>query len=263
MKADIFFFSATGTTKKIAQAIANGLHCEAVWHDLTLPSARNAAPVSEGDIVLLAAPVYGERIPGFVMSYLKGLKGRGRPLIGISVYGNMGFGISLEQYASFAAGNDFILIAAGAFVAQHTYADKFSPVGLGRPNEQDLSEAEIFGKRVREKLDLPRRTSIVPPKSNLPKFLANTPDGTVRVVIRAPKVDRTLCNSCGACTKRCPLGAIDPSSLDIDERKCLRCMACVQICSQNARTGEFQTRVLKSIFGNLGKKTAPNSIFID
>jgi ferredoxin len=263
MKADIFYFSATGTTKEIAKAVADGLHCEVLWHNLTLPGARKDAPISEGDIVLIAAPVYGERIPNFIINCLKGLQGRGRPLIGVSVYGNMGYGISLEQYASLAAENDFVLIAAGAFVAQHTYADMSAPVGLGRPNAQDLSEAEIFGIRVREKLELQKRTSIATPKSKLPKFLANTPEGTVRAVIRAPRVDRTLCNSCGACVKRCPLGAIDPVSLEIDERKCMRCLACVQICSQNARTGEFRARVFKSIFAKIGKKPASNSIFID
>lgn len=260
MKIDIFYFSPTGTTKKIAMAIANGLYCETVRHDLTLLSARKGAPVLEGDITLIVSPVYGERIPGFVMSYLKGLHGDGRTLIGVSVYGNMGFGISLEQYASFAAENNFFLIAAGAFVAQHTYASSSAPVGLGRPDAQDLSEAENFGKRIREKLVLSKHTSIVPPKSNLPKFLANTPDGAVRAIIRAPKVDRTLCNSCGACIKRCPLGAIDPVTLVIDERKCLRCLACVQICSQNARNWEFRARAFQKIFARIGEKPKSNTI---
>lgn len=263
MKTDIFYFSPTGTTRKIAMAIASGMNCEHDFFNLTLPEVRTDNPVSDGDAVVIVLPVYGERLPNLVVRYLECLSGRGRPLIGISVYGNMGFGISLEQYASFAAENDFVFIAAGAFVAQHTYADKSAPVGLGRPNAQDLSEAEVFGKTVREKLDLPKRTSIAPPKSNLPKFLANTPDGTVRVVIRAPKVDRTLCNSCGACVKRCPLGAIDATSLSVDNDKCIRCFACVQICPKNARAGGFRLRVFKSVFRKLGSKPKTNLIFLD
>ncbi len=244
-------------------AIASGMNCEHDFFDLTLPGARTEKPISDGDAVVIVLPVYGERLPKLIVHYLKNLSGRGRPLIGISVYGNMGFGISLEQYASFAAENDFILIAAGAFVARHTYADKSAPVGLGRPNEQDLAEAKAFGARVRDKIDASKLTQIIPPKSNLPKFLANTPDGTVRVVIRAPKVDRTLCNSCGACAKRCPLGAIDATSLSVDNDKCIRCFVCVQICPKNARAGEFRLRVFKSVFRKLGSKPNPNSVFLD
>ena len=244
-------------------AIASGMDCEHDCFDLTLPRTRTDKPVSDGDAVVIVLPVYGERLPKIIVDYLEGLSGRDRPLIGVSVYGNMGFGISLEQYATFAVTNNFVFVAAGAFVAQHTYACSSAPVGLGRPDAQDLSEAVIFGNRIREKLVLSELTSILPPKSNLPKFLANTPDGTVRVVIRTPKVDRTLCNSCGACAKRCPLGAIDPVSLDIDERKCLRCLACVQICSQNARMWEFRAQAFQSIFARIGRKPKANTIFID
>lgn len=262
MKTDIFYFSPTGTTRRIAMAIASGIDCEYDCFDLTLPGARTGKPVSEGDAVVIVLPVYGERLPKLVVRYLECLSGRGRPLIGVSVYGNVGFGISLEQYASFAEMNDFMFIAAGAFIAQHTYARKSVPVGFGRPNKQDLSEAKAFGARVREKIDASKRSPILLPKSNLPKFLANTPDGTVRVVIRTPKVDRTLCNSCGACVKRCPLGAIDPGSLDIDERKCLRCLACVQACTEKARAGEFRFRFFQRAFKKLGSKQIPNRLFL-
>lgn len=263
MKADIFYFSPTGTTKKIAQAIASGLNCDYVCFDLTLPDSRMNAPVSDGDIVLIALPVYGERLPRLAMNYIQRISGRGRPLIGVSVYGNVGFGISLEQYASFAKTNDFVFIAAGAFIAQHTYASESVPVGFGRPNEQDLAEAKVFGARVREKIGASKRSPILPPKSNLPKFLANTPDGTVRVAIRTPKVDQTRCNACGACTKRCPLGAIDATSLSVDNEKCIRCFACVQVCSKNARAGEFRLPIFKSIFRKIGSKPKPNYIFLE
>jgi len=97
MKADVIWYSATGTTKSIAHAFAEGLACETAFYDLTLPQKRAAFAGGNGDIVVFALPVYAERFPRFVMETLERIEGGGRPLIGISVYGNIGFGITLES----------------------------------------------------------------------------------------------------------------------------------------------------------------------
>lgn len=261
MKAEIIYFSATGTTGKIAKGIAEGLQCSATFSNITPEQDRLSYKPGDFDLTVLAFPVYGERIPSFLYDCLEKLDGGGIPLAGVAVYGNMGFGVSLQQYASFSKSNHFQLIAAAAMVGQHTYASAIAPVGLGRPDENDLLQAKEFGERIREKLNSGAREAVNVPGSTIPKFLTKLPDSGVRHIIRQPVVKADACNACGACVKRCPVGAIEKNTLAIDEKKCLRCCACVQACPKNARTAEFRSPVFETIFRKLGS-AAKENIFI-
>ena len=262
MKAEIIFFSATGATKKIVKAISYGLNCETYFTDISLPVNRKSYQPTDSDFVLIATPIYGERIPRFVVEFLKKIEGGGKPLGVVSMYGNMGFGISLSQFEAYASKNHFCLIAAGAFIGEHTYASKNAPVALGRPDENDLEQACEFGRRVREKLNADRFEPVLIPKSKLPGFITDFPDTGTRFLIKQPVVDSSVCNACGACAKKCPTGAIDPKTLQIDEQKCIRCYACVKICPNSARAAKFRLRFFEGVFGYLGRKRKDNQTFL-
>lgn len=262
MKAEIIFFSATGTTKKIVKAISEGLNCETRFTDISLPANRKSYQPIDSDFVLIATPIYGERIPRLVFDYMKQIQGGGKPLAALSVYGNMGFGISLSQFEDYAQKNHFCLIAAGAFIGEHTYASKNAPVAFGRPDENDLAEAREFGRKIREKLDDGSFEPFLIPKSKLPGFITDVPDTGTRFLIRQPTVDWAVCMECGACAKKCPAGAIDPETLQIDEQKCIRCYACVKICPNSARTAKFRLSFFEVIFGHLGRKRKENGMFL-
>lgn len=182
IKTEIIYFSATGTTKAIVTAISKGLNSKVQLFD-----------------------------------YIKQLQGNGTPLAAISVYGNMGFGISLEQFKNFAEMNNFRLIAAGAFIGQHTYASKEAPVAFGRPDGQDIQQAEIFAKSIQKKVDTGKFTCPEIPKCMLPGFITELPDSGTRFLVRQPRINKTACNTCGACVRKCPVGAIDPKTLKIRE----------------------------------------------
>jgi len=261
MKAELIYFSATGTTGKIVKSIADGLQCDATFSDITLEEDRLNRKPGDFDLTVLAFPVYGERIPNFLYDCLEKLDGGGRPLAGVAVYGNMGFGVSLQQYAALAKSNHFQLIAAAALVGQHTYASAHAPVGFGRPDETDLLMAKEFGRKIREKLNGGAQGAVNVPGCAIPKFLAKLPDGGVRRIIRQPAVKPDACNDCGACVKRCPVGAIDKNTLAIDETKCLRCYACLQACPKSARAAGFRSPVFETIFRKLGSVPKEN-IFI-
>ena len=258
LKTEIIYFSATGTTQKIVNAIADGLQCETIVSDITLEEDRLNHKPGDFDLTVLAFPVYGERIPNFLYDCLEKLDGGGRPLAGVAVYGNMGFGVSLQQYAAIAKSNHFQLIAAAALVGQHTYASAHAPVGFDRPDESDLKQAMEFGLNIREKLDSGRLETIGVPACAVTKILSKLPDGGVRHIIRQPSVDHCACNNCGACAARCPVGAIDRATLAIDEKKCLRCCACVQACPQNARAAEFRLPALETLFRKIGGRRRDN-----
>ena len=262
MKTEIIYFSATGTTKSLVTAIAQGLNGDVHFTDVTLPESRKNAIMVDNDLTILATPVYGERIPHFLCEYFQQIKGNRNPLVAVSVYGNMGFGISLQQFKDFADNNNFRLIAAGAFIGQHTYASEAAPIAYGRPNQDDLQQARIFGERIQNKTDARNFTPIILPRNVLPKFITEFPDSGTRLLIRQPRVKNALCNACGACARKCPVGAINQNTLEICEQKCLRCYACVKVCPNAARTAEFSLPVFSSVFRHIGIKRKENRTFL-
>jgi len=262
MNADIVFFSATGTTQKIVKAFSIGLNCGVRFVDFTRRENRESVLQLTGDVAVIAVPIYGERIPPLVYRCLRNIEGRVKPLVVISVYGNMGFGISLEQFTQYAKENHFKLIGAGTFVGEHTYACEKLPVACGRPDEADLERAREFGRLIREKLDRGDTEPISVPKSKLPEFITKFPDTGTRFLIKQPVADKALCNRCGVCVLKCPIGAIDLTTLEINEKDCLRCYACVKGCPQKARRAEFRFGFFGAIFKTIGGKRKESRFYI-
>jgi len=262
MKTQIVYFSATGTTRALAEAISKGLRGDVSFTDITLPESRTDGLAIDCDLVVFATPVYGERIPAFAYYFLKCVRGNETPLAVVSVYGNMGFGITLEQFSALAKKNRFKLIAAAAFIGQHTYATTSAPVAYGRPDQHDLEQARVFGEQIQRKLDAGDFTPPNLPVTGLPKWIERFPDSGIRFLIRQPRVIRAACNACGACARRCPAGAIDLETLRIDEQKCLRCYACVKACPNGARAAGFRLPVFQSVFRRLGRKKKESRVFL-
>lgn len=262
MKTEILYFSATNTTKAIVWAIAKDLKGEVQFTDITRPENRQEYQETYCELMLLAVPIYGERIPRFLYDFVCKIPGNGRMLAVVSVYGNMGFGISLVQFQELAVKNNFRLIAAGAFVGQHTYASDKAPVAYGRPDSRDLNQARIFGKNIQKKVETKDTRQITLPKTILPRFITNFPDSGTRFLIRQPRIDAAICNHCGACARRCPTGAINAKTLQIQESKCLRCYACVRVCPKDARVAEFCLPFMAKVFYRIGRKRKENRTFL-
>lgn len=247
--ATIVYFSPTGTTKKIMNSIAKGMEI-AVYNtiDLTSPKVRNAtAPLIHGDIALIGVPVYEERIPKLVYPFLASLKGDKKPVVLVAVYGNIGEGIALNELDSMTKNSGFNVVAAGSFIGEHSFSTKEVPVEEGRPNNEDLSEAEDFGRSIKNKVkkieDL-NDTLLEIPKGKLPLMAKILPENSARIFTKTPLADMSICNHCGVCIKLCPMNAINKDTLDIDKNLCLRCFCCVKKCPKKARKIIYKPRFL-------------------
>jgi ferredoxin len=278
MNVEIRFFSATGITKKVVTEFARGLGCNERFLDITLPKNRNEGTSCDTDLEVIAVPVHGERIPGFLYRYLCSIKGNNRPLVTIAVYGNMGIGISLGQFEHLAQKTGFRLVSAAALVGEHTFCRfgalqqiqgaalrqaqrNVNHVGMGRPDKFDLQEIYSFGQKVRSKLDQGLVETISLPKPITPMFIAGFPERGTRFIVRQPDADPKVCESCGVCEKKCPVGAIDPETFEIDGTICIRCMACVHNCPARARASQFKSNMIDCAFEWLGHKPKQNHIF--
>ena len=156
MKTEILYFSATNTTKSIVKAISTGLDGEVYFTDITQPSNRLNYQKMDCDLTIIAVPIYGERVPRFLYDFFCQIPGDGR------------------------------LLAVAAFVGQHTYATKKAPVAYGRPDEEDLQQARIFGENIQRKVKERDVSSVALPRTVLPKFITEFPDSGTRFLIRQP-----------------------------------------------------------------------------
>ena len=83
------FFSPTGTSKKIAEAITRGVPAPTDEPPLALPvqpldlthTAGPETTLSAETVAVIAAPVYGGRIAPVAMKRLAGIRGSGGPAV--------------------------------------------------------------------------------------------------------------------------------------------------------------------------------------
>ncbi len=239
--ATLLYWSPTGTTRKILHAIAEGMGIatpKAV--SLTRPPerARELAAV-DTDVLVIGMPVYEEKVPSLVLPYLRQLRGNRQPAVVVAVYGNVGVGITLQQLSGVAEAQGFPIVGGASFIGEHSFSHEALPIAVGRPNAQDLDIARDFGARIRTKLASTKHGASFPRLTfpgRLPLKSRILPENSARMFTETPATDPDTCTRCGACTRACPMGAIDASTLEVAEQLCLRCFACVRTCPQKARS---------------------------
>ena len=243
------YFSPTGTTKKIMDAIIRGMRLDKVeFIDLTLPKVRDTIKTEiNNDIVLIGVPVYEDRIPKILLNFLNNLKGNNKPVILVCVYGNIADGITLNELLQITECNGFKAIGAGAFIGEHSFSTEEVPIAKGRPDYEDLSEAERFGEEIIGKLKRLNKISSMNfkiPKGKVELMAKVVAENSARMFTSQPIVDRELCTDCGACVYLCPVGAINQDTLEINEDKCIRCFSCVKRCPKKARKIIYKKKIL-------------------
>lgn len=237
------YFSATGTTQKCVDSVCQGL-------GIKPESAINLADnldaefpqMTADDVVVIALPVYGGRLPNVVADALSRLKGNGAIAVGMVVYGNRDYDDALLELTDLLYDKGFRTVGAGAFIGQHSI---FPKVGASRPDLSDEQCLIKFGKECRKAITDGFDSSMPPYiKGKRPyKQMAN--------VVLAPIAKESDCIKCGACVRKCPVSAISADTPWIsDTTKCISCGRCISVCSQHARK---HTGLKYSIFGAIFK----------
>lgn len=232
----LVYFSPTGTSAKVIKGIADGLSAPKVEAiDITSPEARTQPLRTNGDdLLMVAVPVYMGRVPALLDGWFNAIEAQETPAVCVVVYGNREFDNALLELKETLTSRGCVPVAGGAYIGEHSFADERAPVGMGRPDADDLQHASELGEKIRHKL------ASVSSVRDLPDLQVPGTHPYAGVTelwdVDFIAVDDN-CIQCGLCAKVCPMGAVDPAcSATIDITKCITCCACIKRCPQNARS---------------------------
>ena len=241
------YFSATGTSKKVALAISQSIATEFVVEDITFQSLQNTT-YATNDLLCVAVPVYGGGVAPVALKRLDAIRGNNTPAVVVVVYGNRNFERAAVQMSDFLAERGFITIAVAAFVGEHSYSTEQYPIAVGRPAESDINDAKHFGQLVKEKLatgiesvDVSALQCPDSGEENVKAFVefvkgyqAEQAKNSIKLL---PITDEDRCVMCGVCVDVCPMEAIDRENVSVvDSALCIKCCACVKECPKEAKT---------------------------
>ena len=230
----LIYFSPTQTTRKVIEAIAQGLKATSEqYFDLTLPDTIvQTCEEFTQDLAIIGAPVHAGRLPSVMLSRFKQIKGNGRPAVIVAVYGNRAYEDALIELRDVALEVGFKPIAAGAFIGEHSYSTPDLPIAAGRPDADDMVKLHTFGKAIRERFTtaISNPNELIPIPGNFPYKEIQMLSGIV------PSVNEALCSKCGKCVPVCPTAAVDKENpIETAGDLCIRCCACVKACPNNAK----------------------------
>ena len=229
-------FSPTGTTKAVVEGIARGMKPGNVeLLDITRPGAREQPlRIGENELLVIGVPVYMGRVPALLTGWLNEIQAQNTPAVCVVVYGNRVYEDALLELKDIVVGCGCRPIAGAAFIGEHSFSDPGTPTAKGRPDEDDLHKAELFGQKVQEKLDTVQSVDQIP-DVNIPGCHPYRGDSKLWIVDFIAVSDE--CDRCGICAEGCPVGAIDPENCNLtDVERCITCCACIRNCPKGART---------------------------
>lgn len=240
-KITAMYFSATGTTKKICETIADEIAkragCEKNTYDFTLKENREGFPEFTGEeLVVFGTPTYAGRVPNVLLKYLDTITGNGALAVPVVLFGNRNYDDSLIELRDILETHGFKTIAAGAFVGEHSFSKILAE---GRPDADDIKEAIGFADDIYKKISEGTFMSPVAVKGEEPVRPYYQPrdrkGNPVNILKVKPEINKELCDKCGICAEVCPMGSIDPEDVFSYKGICIKCGACEKKCPKHAR----------------------------
>lgn len=230
-KLHLIYFSPTGTTRKTVEQIAAGMEpVQVESHDLTLLTTGLEQQFTDG-LAIIGIPVYAGRVPEICLKRMERVSAQGVPAILVALYGNREFEDALVELQDVVITKGFTVVAAAAFIGEHSYSTQAQPIAEARPDQDDLAMAREFGTAVAHSLvdGIPQAVPAIP--GNRP-YRERPPLGGI-----APALEESLCTRCAVCATVCPTLAITAGEgVVTDASSCILCCACVRICPAQARS---------------------------
>ncbi|MFC1534644.1 flavodoxin family protein [Thermodesulfobacteriota bacterium] len=239
MKSIIIYFSLTGNTKKVAQAIHKGMN--KVDYQCDLANIREVDPrqLISYDLIGFGSPVWGG-VPPNVRAFISRLPFlEGKHAISFSTHGAMPDRF-FPEIINLLVKKGFGIIGIRDWYGSVNLPGHPKPYPTdGHPDEIDLKEAETFGKAMLElslsisngvsRFDPELQNIPVPPPVNVPR---------PRPVL---KFQDCRFPECRLCVDNCPQDAIDLTlSPPVLAKDCRPCYFCEMICPEGAIEADYE-----------------------
>lgn len=218
------FYSAHSGSRKIANQIAKCFDENFEKYDILKNPIQDKMEFEENDVVVVAAPVFCGRIAPKAIEMIQKLQGNGAKAVAIAVFGNRDYDDALLELCDALKNKGFLLLSAGAFVAEHSV---FRTIAKARPDNSDIEKLNDFANISIEKLKEGKFDDF--------NIKGNTNYKKYEPIPLFPK-GNSKCTDCMACVNICPVGAISKENpRKTDTKKCTSCSACIDVCKSGAR----------------------------
>lgn len=256
---NLIYYSPTGTTQKIVKKIGENLGLK-ITSELNITKIQTEfnPEVVDNCLTIIGIPVYAGRLPIITLNTLKKFQSNHSPLVIVVVYGNRAFEDALLELNEIVSNSGYNVIAAAAFIGEHSYSSIDKPIGQGRPDKDDFIKCGDFAKKISDKLNRLKqgnKTSEI----NIPGTYPYKQRTQFPVTVY-PKTDSTKCTNCGVCIDVCPSNAItDIHTITTDGELCTWCCACVKACPHKARIFDNPTinASKEKLFSNCSDRKEP------
>jgi flavodoxin/NAD-dependent dihydropyrimidine dehydrogenase PreA subunit len=233
MKPLIIYYSLTGNTRKIAQAIYNGICNKSGTCDIARMQDVDVSRLNDYDLIGLGSPVWGG-VPPNVKQFIDTFPSLpGKYAFAFSTHAVLGQGF--YKIIEFLQKKNLTVIGIRDWYgcANRPY-HPYPYMTDGHPDEIDLKEASDFGK---EMVDISLKISKEGPQyiPTLPPVPEIPPANTIHRPL--PVFDREKCRypGCTLCMDNCAVKGIDlKSSPQVFAKPCLSCYFCEMVCPTGA-----------------------------
>jgi flavodoxin/ferredoxin len=236
MNIAVFYFSATGNTKQIAEAIAGRLEesgDKADLIDITLPQNRQAnTDLSKYDAMVLGSPIHSMRSPRLVRDWIATLDGGGMKCATFFTYG--GFQVHPTHYDARQRleKQGFKLVASAEFLGKHTFNIGGWQSMIGRPGQDDTEVARKYADALHARFSGQDQAMVgeLDKGPYTEEQLDEFEGFRFKLVTQLPTRGGEECQMCMLCEEECPSGAMDAETGEADPNKCIACLHCVEVC---------------------------------
>jgi flavodoxin/NAD-dependent dihydropyrimidine dehydrogenase PreA subunit len=253
MKAIIVYFSQTGNTKQIAQAIQKGMKPKMETCDMVKLKELDTKDLAKYDLIGLGSPVWRLGAPNNIVAFLNKLPSlKGKLGFVFCTHGALPIGF-MKRVVPLLQSKGMTVIGFNDW-----YGGCFLPylpnpyLTDGHPDEIDLKEARAWGREIAQRAQriaagetgliqkIPREEDdtlwhFEPPVTNTIRDIRGETQRKMRI-----NMEKCRYPSCTICIDNCPMDAIDFSvSPPVIKKFCHADFFCQAICPEGAIEANF------------------------